>query len=243
MAVQDVGRQQQMINLVLHGKTLQEVGDAFGLSRERVRQIVKGSRAEGGGHANEARDNEIRNLYNSGVQVRDIAKRIGLSYLRVRGILGLHGWEISQEQRFWNKVIKHDDGCWEWAGNKTTRGYGRVRWNGAGEYAHRVSYMIHYGSIPDGMVVMHKCDNPQCTRPDHLQIGTQADNVRDRDMKGRYRQPSREKIKKVSDSDVLKIRYFYGRGLATIRDLSNIYGTKYQNVYLIVTGRSRKNVQ
>ena len=89
--------------------------------------------------------------------------------------------------RFWNKVSKSDD-CWEWLAHKNPKGYGKFRYAGAnGCLAHRVSWELEYGDIPDGMHVLHRCDNPSCVRPDHLFLGTNKDNVEDRVSKGRQR--------------------------------------------------------
>lgn len=85
---------------------------------------------------------------------------------------------IPIEVRFWSKVIKKD-GCWGWSGSKTTFGYGKIK---NGEWftnAHRISWQIHFGDIPKGQSILHKCDNPECTNPDHLFLGSQRDNMRD----------------------------------------------------------------
>ena len=96
----------------------------------------------------------------------------------------------SREERFWAKVAK-TDGCWEWTGHRNADGYGILGTGPRGavvhEFAHRVSWQLHFGAIPDGMLVCHHCDNPPCVRPDHLFIGTNAANTRDRDRKGRHR--------------------------------------------------------
>jgi hypothetical protein len=84
-----------------------------------------------------------------------------------------------------------ETGCWHWTGLKDVRGYGRINiWSPAikntkYELAHRASYRLHCGEIPDGMVILHKCDTPSCCNPEHLSIGTQRDNIRDMDQKGR----------------------------------------------------------
>ena len=85
------------------------------------------------------------------------------------------------------QVIK--DGCWGWTGNKDRKGYGTLsNRKGSGfspEKAHRVSYEKHYGKIPNGLNICHKCDNPECTNPLHLFAGTQKENMQDCSKKNR----------------------------------------------------------
>ncbi len=91
-------------------------------------------------------------------------------------------------ERFWSKVVKTDDGCWGWNGATTPFGYGRMTAGSRGAgllRAHRVSWELHYGPIPAGLLVLHHCDNPPCVRPNHLFLGTMLDNSRDAVAKGR----------------------------------------------------------
>ena len=76
------------------------------------------------------------------------------------------------------------DRCWNWLGNRRS-GYGRFGIQGKSMGAYRASWLIHRGAIPEGMLVMHRCDNPRCVNPDHLQLGTHADNMADCRAKGR----------------------------------------------------------
>ena len=80
--------------------------------------------------------------------------------------------------RFWNKVNKTDT-CWLWTASKTHQGYGYFRLDGRMQKAHRVSYKILKGQIPNKMMILHSCHNPSCVNPEHLRIGTNQENMRD----------------------------------------------------------------
>ena len=91
-------------------------------------------------------------------------------------------------ERFWSKVQKTDS-CWNWIGSQQGNGYGFLHY-GTREKRnpirpHRYSYEIHNGIIPDGLWVLHKCDNRLCVNPDHLFLGDRTDNMRDCATKGR----------------------------------------------------------
>lgn len=91
----------------------------------------------------------------------------------------------SVEERFWRHVEK-TDGCWNWTGFLNWAGYGRLSvGNRKMRSAHRLSFEMHGGEIPRGMVVMHTCDNPACVNPGHLLLGTMKDNTQDMLAKGR----------------------------------------------------------
>ncbi len=90
-------------------------------------------------------------------------------------------------ERFWPKV-RRGEGCWEWTGARSAKGYGRLTAGRRGDgylRTHRLSFELAYGPVPDGLFVLHRCDNPPCVRPDHLFLGTKSDNMRDAVSKGR----------------------------------------------------------
>ncbi len=134
--------------------------------------------------------------------------------------------------------------CNEWAQARTPAGYGVSRREGTLRYAHRLAYCEAHG-IPleeiDGQVVRHKCDNPACVNPDHLELGTYADNNKDMRERGRARgNEGRGPRKKLSDAQVISIRREYdpteGVGCAA---LAKRYAVSHQHIWRIVNYRSR----
>jgi hypothetical protein len=132
------------------------------------------------------------------------------------------------EERFFRHIEK-TDGCWLWTGRLVGKGYGSLGMGGKGakhKLSHRLSYEIHHGEIPDGMVVMHKCDNPRCVNPNHLEVGTQSQNIKDAFARGRkLNLPSGLKgeshgASKLNNASVINIR----ESTLSIAELAKLYG-------------------
>lgn len=112
--------------------------------------------------------------------------------------------------RFWAKVDR-SGACWEWRGGHNSRGYGMFRIFGKQKRAHRLAWEFTHGPIPAAMLVLHRCDNPPCCNPEHLFLGTNDDNVRDKVAKSRQARGDRFPQAKLTEEDVVNIR-----GLANV---------------------------
>jgi len=104
--------------------------------------------------------------------------------------------------------INPTTGCIEWVGYRNEHGYGRISIGERMVLAHRVAWETTNGPIPEELRVLHKCDNPQCVNPEHLFLGTQADNIADMNIKGRQVSPKGEKsgVAKLTEENIRKIR-------------------------------------
>ena len=92
----------------------------------------------------------------------------------------------SRKARFWGHVSKRSPAeCWEWQAARNDKGYGRVKLSGNTYPAHRVAYLLEHGRDPGPLLVRHRCDNPPCCNPSHLELGTDKDNARDKVERGR----------------------------------------------------------
>ena len=137
--------------------------------------------------------------------------------------------------RFWDKVqIKEHNECWDWKAYKTQYGYGDFKINGRTEKAHRVAYQSMFGVIPVGMCVLHKCDNPACCNPDHLGLGTHADNVADRVQKGRSANGEQNGRSKLTVSDIHEIRCLFQNNVFSAPQLAKLYNMDLKQIKNIV---------
>jgi hypothetical protein len=130
-------------------------------------------------------------------------------------------------ERFWKYVVM-SDGCWGWSGTLDEKGYGRVRtWvedRWIPRLAHRVSWELHRGPIPEGLSVLHSCDCPPCSRPDHLFLGNQLDNMQDCASKGRRPRGEQSVTAKVTEAQVIEMRQRFAAGERNYSKLGREYG-------------------
>jgi len=116
-------------------------------------------------------------------------------------------------ERFWLKVNKTES-CWEWKSYKDKIGYGVFKIKSITCNAHRFSWTITNGTIDKGQVICHKCDNPSCVNPEHLFIGTQLDNIKDRDNKDRVRNGNTHPHAKLNYDLVKLIKELHNNGMS-----------------------------
>jgi hypothetical protein len=146
--------------------------------------------------------------------------------------------------RLWARVEKASgDGCWEWNGSRTGFGHGQIG-TGSGRtvYTHRLSYELAHGPIPDGLCVLHRCDNPPCCRPDHLFLGTRSDNMADKVAKGRQQRGERAGNAVLTEEKVMAILAAYATGEFPVLTLANEYGANEATMRAIVNGQTWTHV-
>ena len=124
--------------------------------------------------------------------------------------------------RFWDKVDK-TDGCWNWQASTTRGGYGQFKLNGKMWKAHRFSWTLHNGQIPDALFVCHTCDNPKCVNPKHLFLGTPQDNMTDKKNKGRAPSRAENGNAKLTEGCVDRIRDMIRIGVS-MRKIAEHFG-------------------
>ncbi len=144
------------------------------------------------------------------------------------------------EERFWAKVRKAGpDECWEWLGRKW-RGYGTIRAGGENGHrrirAHRVAWELARGSIPEGLCVLHRCDNRGCCNDTHLFLGTLLENNVDRDAKERTARGERHGRTKLTWPEVRTIRTDYAKGGWTMGGLARKHGVSPKTMQKLLHG-------
>lgn len=157
--------------------------------------------------------------------------------------------ELSDEEKkqhlakYFEKRVIRKSGCWDWS----TKGNGSkyIRMDYARKEkrisAHRYSYLIHKGEIPKGMFVCHSCDNPRCTNPEHLFLGTCKDNLVDMAKKNRNRTGENHANSKIKIKDVIKIKKLLSLGVSAAR-ISRDLHISIHIIYPIKQGKTWKNI-
>lgn len=153
-------------------------------------------------------------------------------------------------ERYWSKVDRRGvNDCWPWTA-RTKKGYGQI-WAGYDgdrrvvmAWAHRVAWEFAHGESPGVLHVRHKCDNPSCQNPAHLELGTHLDNMRDMTERQRYKVVlgSKHGKSKLTEGDVRDMRRLYCSG-ATQVSLAELFGVSQSNVSDIVRGKTWRHVE
>lgn len=143
------------------------------------------------------------------------------------------------------RYVAAPNGCWNFSGRLSSRGYGMLKWQSKNTYAHRLMYVQTHGQIPDGLWVLHHCDNPQCINPEHLYAGTPSDNAKDRENRGRgnqrYGERKSDKIPHINAARI--IRYMYKTKKGGYRKIGALFGISASHTRNIVTGKCWKENQ
>lgn len=162
------------------------------------------------------------------------------------------------EERFWSYVDrKSPEECWEWTGCRFNTGYGMLGVGSKCRSTHRLSWELHFGPVPGGLWVLHRCDNRSCVNPAHLFLGTARDNYHDSRAKGRHSAADRhgmrrhpERIRRgeqsnparLTDAKVVAIRQRYKAGGISQSALAREYGVTQSTIWNILFRKTWKHL-
>lgn len=145
-----------------------------------------------------------------------------------------------------NAKVNPTTHCWEWIKHKDSDGYGQFRFLTKYFQAHRFSFDLSKGDLPNHLLVCHSCDNPSCINPEHLFLGTPLTNTQDMIKKNRYhrgprkmngsKDGSKNSYSKLIEADVVRIRELYGSGKFTQRMLAKKYKIGQSSISRMVNG-------
>lgn len=132
--------------------------------------------------------------------------------------------------------------CWTWKGGVLSDGYGAFWMDGMNRRAHRIAFEIYHGPIPEDTCVLHTCDNRLCVNPDHLFLGTRADNIKDATKKGRQQKGETHYNAKLTETDVRMICTLYNRDKWSHKDIAERFGVHPVTISDIINGRTWRSV-
>lgn len=152
-------------------------------------------------------------------------------------------YNANHKSRLWSKISITDDpdACWLWLAHTDKDGYGIIKWQGKNNRATRIIYELTNDKPPNGMKVLHKCDNPSCCNPKHLFLGTALMNNQDRALKGRSNRDSKSRWNaKLTPSKADEIRTKYATGAVSQAELGKQYNVTQSVIWRIIRGISWK---
>ena len=175
--------------------------------------------------------------------IRKILRRNGIKWKGV-GIAQI-GLYKNTEEKFWKRLDKKSNGCWEWTKAHNKDGYGQTCYKGKMVWTHRMAWIYSKGEIPEGMHVLHKCDNPACCNPDHLFLGTHKDNMNDRDKKNRCNNKGLKgelnPQSRYTEKDILQMREMYKKGMKQ-KEIALIFNTTQPIISNIINRKYWKHI-
>lgn len=141
------------------------------------------------------------------------------------------------EETLWRRVIVGEpDECWEWQGHRIKTGYGRLRFQGRRVLAHRLAdFIARHTEIPEGIEIIHTCDNPPCVNPRHLQRATHKENMEDRDRKlrgAKGESNGRAKLTEHEVREIIRLRQDDVR----VAEIAARFGISQRHVYALSNG-------
>ena len=155
-----------------------------------------------------------------------------------------HLWRgsIQVTKRFLEKVEYDTNvGCWWWSASLTKDGYGQFNYNNKVHRAHRISYELHKGIIPNNLLIRHTCNNPSCVNPNHLVLGTNQDNKNDCVKANRQAKGSKIKISVLKEPDIPLIKEMLKTGLSQ-RAIAKKFSVTKSTITAINLGKSWKHI-
>ena len=206
-----------VLEKLLAGQTFQQIGDEWGVTRQRIHQLLT------------SQDRATWKEYRQNCsKLRRIHRDAALLKRRSRM------WKNKPADRFWENVDQTGD-CWEWKLAGYPSGYGNLYWGRRKTYVHRIAWELTNGPIPDGLEVCHTCDNPPCCNPDHLFLGTHQENIQDSVEKGRWAQAHRAQWKlALTPRQVEEIRSQYKPYVITRVQLARRYNVSIGTVNNVI---------